>query len=69
VAYRVRTYGLQLNEIAAAYAGRLIGLGAMREWEAAALAEPWREESHELEVLAAGEIVADHRHAEQAASE
>ena len=49
---------------AAAYAARLVGLSSMREWEAAALAEPWREESHELEVLAAGEIVADHRRAE-----
>jgi glutathione S-transferase len=64
VAYRVRTYGLHLDGGAAAYAARLVGLASMREWEAAALAEPWREESHELEVLAAGEIVADHRHAE-----
>jgi glutathione S-transferase len=63
VAYRVRTYGLQLNGAAAAYAARLLALGSMRDWETDALAEPWREESHELEVLAAGEIVADHRHA------
>ena len=64
VAFRVRTYGLQLNGAAADYAARLIALGSMREWEAAGLAEPWREEAHELEVLAAGEIVADHRQVE-----
>lgn len=63
VAFRVRTYGLRLDGAAADYAARLVALGSMREWEAAALAEPWREEAHELEVLAAGEIVADLRHA------
>jgi glutathione S-transferase len=33
----------------------------LMEWEAAALAEPWREAAHEADILAAGELVADYR--------
>lgn len=61
VAFRVRTYGLPLSPAAAAYGERLLALPAMREWEAAALLEPWRDEGHEVEIRAAGEITADHR--------
>jgi glutathione S-transferase len=61
VAYRVRTYGLQLSAGAAAYAQRLLELPAMREWEAAALAETWREVDHEAEALQVGVVTADHR--------
>jgi len=61
VAYRVRTYGLQLSAGAAAYAQRLLELPAMREWETAALAEPWREVDHEAEALQVGVVTADHR--------
>ncbi len=61
VAYRVRTYGLQLSDGAAAYAQRLLELPAMREWETAALAETWREVDHEAEALQVGVVTADHR--------
>jgi glutathione S-transferase len=61
VAYRVRTYGLQLSDGAAAYAQRLLELPAMREWETAALAETWREVDHEAEALQVGTVTADHR--------
>jgi glutathione S-transferase len=61
VAYRVRTYGLALAAAAADYAERLLRLPAMREWEAAALAEPWRDAAHEAEALSLGEILADFR--------
>ena len=43
VAYRVRTYSIELSRDAAAYAQRLLDLPAMLEWETAALAETWRE--------------------------
>ena len=33
----------------------------LQEWEAGALAEPWREAAHEADILAAGEVVADFR--------
>jgi glutathione S-transferase len=61
VACRVRTYGLPLSPPAQQYAERLLGLPAMREWEAAALAEPWREVDHEAEALQVGTVTADHR--------
>ncbi len=60
VAFRVRTYGLDVGR-GQAWVERALEHPAMREWEAAALAEPWREEGHEAEVLAAGEITADFR--------
>ena len=61
VAFRVRGYDLALSAPATAYAVRLLALPAMREWEAAALAETSREPGHEAEILAAGEIVEDLR--------
>ena len=61
VAFRVQTYGLPLGDAAAAYAGRLLALPAMREWYSAALAEPWREAQHEAEVIESGRIVEDLR--------
>jgi glutathione S-transferase len=63
VAFRVRTYGLPLGESAAAYARRLLELPAMRDWNRAALAEPWREEEHEAAVRAAGTVLEDLRSA------
>jgi len=34
---------------------------AMQDWYEAALAEPWREASHERDVAQAGELRADYR--------
>ncbi|KKW93340.1 glutathione S-transferase family protein [Sphingobium chungbukense] len=61
VVFRVRTYGLEVGPAAKAWVDRMLALSAMREWESAALAETWREESHEAEIGAAGRIVEDHR--------
>jgi len=61
VVFRMRTYGLPLSPMAAAYVERLLAHPALQEWEAAALAEPWREAAHEADILAAGEVVADYR--------
>jgi len=61
VAFRVRTYELPLGEVAAAYVHRLLQLPSMRAWEAAGLAEPWRDESHELELRQYGDVIADLR--------
>ncbi len=65
VAFRIRSYDLQLGEAAAGYAQRLLALPSMLEWEAAALRETWREFGHEQEILASGELLADHRIAAQ----
>ncbi len=60
VAYRIRTYGLDVGE-GQAWVDRVLAHPAMLEWEAAALAEEWREASHEEELAAAGVITADYR--------
>ena len=61
VAYRIRTYDLDVGEYGRAWVERMVAMPAMREWEEAALAEPWREASHEDELVATGTITADHR--------
>jgi glutathione S-transferase len=60
VAFRIRTYGLDAGN-GQAWVDRVLAHPAMREWEAAALAETWREASHEEELAAAGVITADYR--------
>lgn len=50
IAFRVQTYGLVLDDTAAAYAARLLELPAMRAWYADGIAETWREPGHEAEV-------------------
>lgn len=60
VAFRVRTYGLDVGN-GQCWVERIIDHAAMRQWEAEALAETWREAGHEEELRAAGEIVADYR--------
>jgi glutathione S-transferase len=60
VAWRVRTYGLDVGG-AKLWVDRMIAQPAMREWEAQALAETWREVDHEAELLACGDLTADYR--------
>jgi glutathione S-transferase len=61
VAFRIQTYGLQLEGAAVAYTTRLLALPSMQRWYADALEEPWRDPDHEAELVAAGEIVDDFR--------
>ncbi len=61
VAFRAQTYAPALSEPAAAYCRSILDRPAMRDWYAAALAEPWLDESHEAESRAVGEILEDHR--------
>ncbi len=60
VAFRIRTYGLDVGT-GQAWVDRILAHPAMLEWEDAALAEEWREASHEEELAAAGRISADYR--------
>ena len=60
VAYRIRTYGLDVGG-GKAWADHVLAHPAMIEWEAAALAEDWREASHEEELAACGAVMADYR--------
>ena len=61
VAFRVQTYGLALSDAARGYGERLLVLAAMREWEEAALDEPWLDLAHDREVAAVGRVTADLR--------
>ena len=61
VAWRARTYGLDVGVKGQAWVEQVIAHPAMQQWEAAALAESWREEGHEAELRDAGEIIADYR--------
>lgn len=60
VAWRIRTYGLEVGR-GHAWVDHVIAHPAMQEWERRALAESWREESHEAELQACGEVMADYR--------
>jgi glutathione S-transferase len=61
VAYRVQSYGLQLQHGAAAYVQRLLEVPAMRQWYAAALAESFRDAPHEAEILEQASVLDDLR--------
>jgi glutathione S-transferase len=61
VAFRAQTYDLPLDATAAAYAARLRDLTSMREWYAAALLEPWRDEDDEARIAQHGTVHTDLR--------
>lgn len=61
VAFRVRTYGLDVGASGQAWVDHILDHPAMRQWEAEALIESWREVTHEDELRAAGDIIADYR--------
>ena len=68
VAFRVQSYGLELGEPAAAYARRLLAAPSMKRWYDAALAEPWRDQDHEVEIAQHGRILQDLRAAPKVAA-
>ena len=47
VAFRWQSYGFELSPRSREYLQRLLDLPGMKEWYAAALAEPWRDTAHE----------------------
>jgi glutathione S-transferase len=61
VAWRIRTYGLDVGPRGAQWVDAVIAHPAMQAWEAAALAETWREEEHEADLARCGAITADYR--------
>ena len=63
VVFRVQTYGLALSSEAAAYVERMLSLPSMRHWYAEALAEVWRDASHDEEIAAVGTVTTDLRSA------
>jgi glutathione S-transferase len=61
VAFRVRTYGLDVGRAGQAWVDHMLGLPPMLAWEKDALTESWREAGHEEELRACGEVIADYR--------
>jgi len=61
VAFRVRTYGLDVAPSGQGWVDHILAHPAMRQWEAEALIESWREVSHEEDLRACGDVIADYR--------
>ncbi|MEP7350645.1 MAG: glutathione S-transferase family protein [Sphingorhabdus sp.] len=61
VAFRVRTYGLDVGRAGQAWVDHMLMLPPMLAWEKDALIESWREVGHEEELRACGEVIADYR--------
>jgi glutathione S-transferase len=64
VAFRVRTYGLDVGHAGKEWVNNMLTIPAMLGWEKDALTESWREEGHEAELRQCGEIIADYRQAQ-----
>lgn len=61
VAFRARTYGLDVGPVGNEWVRYMLTLPAMVAWENDALKESWREVGHEEELRACGEVIADYR--------
>ncbi|HEX6218041.1 MAG TPA: glutathione S-transferase family protein [Sphingomicrobium sp.] len=61
VAFRVRTYAIDLDKRGKAWVEHMLALPAMQDWEEQALAETYREMGHEIELGRAGTIIEDRR--------
>ncbi len=61
VVYRFRSYGVAPDGAAANYLATMLAHPAMREWEAAALAEDFRDPPHEGELAQIGRVTSDLR--------
>ena len=61
VVFRLQTYMLDLGEVVAAYCKLMLALEGMKLWEREALAEVWRDQEHEQEVMQFGSIIKDRR--------
>jgi glutathione S-transferase len=63
VAFRVRTYGLEVGRAGQEWVNHMLMLPPMLAWEKDALTESWREVGHEEELRTCGEVTADFRQA------
>lgn len=61
VAYRVRTFDLDIGAEGRAWVDRIIAHPAMQDWETQGLAETHREIGHEEEIAAVSTVTADYR--------
>jgi glutathione S-transferase len=61
VVFRIQTYALKLFPRSAQYAARMLEVAGMRSWYADALAETWRDSTHEAEMIQYGKVLEDQR--------
>jgi glutathione S-transferase len=61
VAFRARTYGLQLDGAAAAYLERLLNLPSIKAWYAAGIQESFRDPAHDEEIAQMATVTQDLR--------
>ncbi|RBP58115.1 glutathione S-transferase [Brenneria salicis] len=61
VVFRIRTYQLPVSPHVSAYCEHMLSQPAMQRWLEDALAETWRETSHEEDVASAGKVIEDLR--------
>lgn len=61
VAYRVRSFDLDIGAKGRAWVDHIIAHPAMQQWEGQALAETQREIGHEEEIAAVATVIADYR--------
>lgn len=63
VVFRIQTYGLPMQPLAAGYVSHVLALPAMQQWYAQALAETDIDQSHEEDVLRYNDVIQDERSA------
>lgn len=61
VVMRIQSFGLPVSDAAREWCRTMLALPSLRDWYQRALAEPWREESHEEESRRYGEVIEDLR--------
>ncbi len=61
VVFRFQTYGIALTSACAAYVARMLAVPSLKQWYADGLAERFRDEAHEVEILALGAVIDDLR--------
>lgn len=61
VVFRFRGYQIPLPENCQNYLHTMLSLPGMKEWEKAALEEPWRHQGHEEDLVRYGRVIEDRR--------
>lgn len=61
VVFRIVGYGIKVNSQAQQYVATMQALASMQNWQQQALAESWREQAHDREVLVAATLIEDLR--------
>lgn len=61
VVFRIQTYGLVISDECKSYVKLMLEQPEMKEWYQSALAEKWRDDPHDDEILSVGQITMDQR--------